>query len=412
MNYKLEAKHNLQHSSRIKETESLDKLIENCQTGFSNQFEENCSLISYAPGRINVLGEHTDYNNGLSLSGAINRWVVVGISKRRDRLVKAFSSNFNQLITYDPNSKIQDNKAWRHFIEGGCRIMDSVYNISSGYNLYIIGNVPIGGGVSSSAALCIALLRGIAHINQIQLSDKNLATLASKVEHQDVNVKSGLLDQYSSVWGQKGHLLSLDFKYQTCSPISFKSDQYAFLITDSKVKRALANTAYTDRVQETSLALEMLKEEFISIANFRDIEEKHLGLISELTPRKRLRHYISENERVIKGVGAITKGDYKFLGELLNESHDSLKNDYEVSCNEIDFLTQKLRDHDGCLGSRIMGGGFGGCCISIVKVEQINAIIQATSQAYEDHFELTPDFFLYDLVDGANVITQDFFADI
>ncbi|MCU0446524.1 MAG: galactokinase [Microscillaceae bacterium] len=370
---------------------------------FKQKFARTASYTAFAPGRINLIGEHTDYNGGLAIPSAINRWVLVSGAKRWDTTVRVYSHNFQELLEFDLFTDYQPLSTWQKYVYGMIKLLDDFAPLQCGFEAYLWGNVPVGAGVSSSAALEVALgnfVRALFHLN---LSDIELVKVCQQTDHQYLGVKSGMLDQYASQFSRAGKVMILDCQRLSHQYIPADFGQYTWVLVDSQVKRELANSKYTERVQETRWGLEALQAQFPEIQGFRDIRVEYLPFIQDKMIQNRIKHYVSENIRVDDFSQAIESQDFNLAGKILTASHQSLRDDYEVSCPEIDFLVEQALAQNYVLGSRLMGGGFGGCTINLLENETIAQFGELISKKYQAQFGVQPLVTVYNLVDGAGV---------
>jgi galactokinase len=385
---------------RIGQLNSLEELIENNYVLFNEEFHKGPDFSAIAPGRINIIGEHTDYNLGLSMPAGINKWVIASFSERRDNKVNIKSLTFKSHLSFSIGFTPKLSESWQQYVFGAFSVFKEVAKVDHGFDAYIWGNVPVGSGVSSSAALEVAVMNGLRAMYHADLSDVDLVKLCQRVENEHLGVKSGLLDQYASQFSREGEVMVLDFKNLSHQYIDFNSQDYEWVLVDSKIRRELANSAYSDRVRETSNALKLIKGKIDGVEDFRDLKENYLDLLPNEIWRKRLKHYLSENARVLQAIDAIQSKDFVQLGKLLLASHTSLKNDYEVSCEQLDFLVEELQN-EYCLGSRMMGGGFGGCTINLVAKDGFNDFKEIIRKSYRSKFNIEPGIEKYKLVQGA-----------
>jgi galactokinase len=390
-------------SNNVTLMEPLEQLIENNHKNFEQFFHTHPTLVAYAPGRINIIGEHTDYNQGLAMPCAINRWVTVSIAPRMDQQVQIVSVDFDGKMIFDLDTIYEPKTLWEQYIYGCIALFKQTHTISSGFNAMISGNVPIGAGVSSSAALEVAFVNALNNFFNAGLDDLELIQLCQQVEHQYLHVKSGLLDQYASQFSKEGKVLMLDFNSLSHTYINAETKGYVWVLCDSNIKRTLAGSKYSERVQETQAALKSLHKQILDINTFRDVELDHLSLLKDITQQKRMRHYLSENNRVLAVAEALKLNDFISFGTLLTASHVSLRDDYEVSCKELDYLVELALDTEYCLGSRMMGGGFGGCTINLVKEEYVKAFCNNIQEGYYRKFNIEAIINIYETVDGAGV---------
>jgi galactokinase len=382
-----------------------DDVLSRTSESFFDAFQMHPTHISTAPGRINIIGEHTDYNDGLSMPCAINRWITVTFSPRSDDQIYIISKDFNQVLFLSMYAGYQPDSDWKKYMYGCIQILSDVKKLHGGFNALIEGNVPVGSGVSSSAALEVAFMNGLNAFYNLKLDPLAIIKLCQRVEHEYLKVKSGLLDQYASQFSKENNLLVLDFQKNTHTYISAEMDEYCWVLCNSNVTRSLAGSKYTERVMETQAALNQLSETFPDIKHFRDIKEIHISAVKNVTQQKRIKHYVLENKRVQDAIAALEQQDLTHFGALLTASHLSLRDLYEVSCDEIDFLMEQAISLPYCLGSRIMGGGFGGCTINLVKKNCTQEFSKFMKFAYLKRYNMVTEINEYISVDGAHVIT-------
>jgi galactokinase len=379
----------------------LQKYIQNTSNYFTEKYGGNPTIVAYAPGRINIIGEHTDYNLGLSMPAAINRWVIVCLRLRPDQTVSVTSQNYHDKMEYTLNQPFTPADSWEKYTYGSITIFGTQYPVKQGFEAVIWGNVPIGSGVSSSAAMEVALMNSLRAAFAPEMDDLALVKMCQRVEHEYLKVKSGLLDQYASQFSRVGKLMILDFNQLSSEYVDADMQDWAWILADTKVKRELAGSKYSERVQETANALQEIKSKDSSVQGFRDITEAHFDLIADATQRKRIRHLVLENQRVLKAAEALSQKNFEALGKLLTASHQSLRDDYEVSCPELDFLVDTALQLPYCAGSRMMGGGFGGCTISLVRKDSVIKFSNFLTDEYAREYDIVTEINNYQLVDGA-----------
>ena len=382
----------------------LEELVHQCSVGFLERYGQPAKAIASAPGRINVIGEHTDYNEGLALSGAIDRWVVVALSPRGDRQMRVYSEAFNQEATASLEDPIANEVVdWGRIPLGTGLLFAGLAAVDAGFDALIGGNVPLGAGLSSSAALEVAVLNALRHAFDISLDNLELVRIAQGVEHEYLGGKTGLMDQYTSQFAHRKELMLVDFRAVSHEYIEASLKGWVWLLLDSGVRRQLADSAYGARVNETRAALKRVVRVIDEVSSFRDLKEKHLAAVDDDVLRRRLRHYVTENDRVQQAAKAIIAGEPEALGRLLRASHVSLRDDYAVSCAELEVLVDAAACSDECAGARMMGGGFGGCTINLVRASAVNCFLDHASSEFECRFGHTPDAGIFHLVRGAYV---------
>ena len=346
-------------------------LIQKASHSFENTFNKKFDLVSIAPGRINLIGEHTDYNEGLAMPIAINKWVVSCLRKSKKNSFSVFSINYNKAIQIDANMNLDKSEpSWIKLVYKIILLLRSEFNINGGAEIAVEGNIPIGCGLSSSAAFVVSITLGILELYNIKISLNRLAELSQRIEGTALGIDCGLLDYYSAIYSKQDCAMAIDFKFKKFDYIPIPKNQFSIIVINSLVTRQLANSEYKKRVIECLHGLEILKQKF-HIDNFRDIDYKMLTTLEQnKILHNRLKHYIDENNRV-REVKLKLFESYLEVGEILRSSHESLKTLYEVSCEEIDYIIDLSESFNGWLGGRIIGGGFGGCSIHLVNVDVI-----------------------------------------
>jgi galactokinase len=381
----------------------LKQLTKENEENFRKEFSSVPHLTAAAPGRINIIGEHTDYNEGLSMPAAINRWVVISISKRNDEEVHIKSMNYKDKYIFNIHDTTPPQESWMNYMFGAFHIFRKECKVEKGFNVCMFGNVPLGSGVSSSAALEVAIINALRDLYKASFNDLQLVKLCQRIEHEYFGLKSGLLDQYASQFSQAGKLMILDFQSLSHTYINAESRGWNWILVNSNVKRELAASKYSERVDETTSALKHIRESDSSVKGFRDIKLKHIPLLKNKIEAERIGHYVTENERVKIAAEQISKSEWEQLGKTLNESHVSLKDKYEVSCEELDFLQKTALKIKGCAGSRMMGGGFGGCTINLVQQDKSEQFKNKISSEYLSKFNIEAEISEYLITNGAGI---------
>jgi len=383
----------------------LQKYIDTTSHYFQEKYGVAPSLVVYAPGRINIIGEHTDYNFGLAMPAAINRWVVVCLRPRPDQVISVTSQNYHDTMEFTLGTAFEPSKSWQKYTYGSITIFGGQFPIQKGFDAVIWGNVPIGSGVSSSAAMEVALMNALRAAYQADMDDLALVKLCQRVEHEYLKVNSGLLDQYASQFSRVGKLMILDFNALRSEYVDADMKDWTWILADTKVKRELAGSKYSERVQETANALKEIQQKNPAVKGFRDITVEDTGSISDANQQKRIQHLVSENLRVQEAAKALQEQNFTALGNILTASHVSLRDDYEVSCPELDFLVDAALQLPYCVGSRMMGGGFGGCTISLVRKDSVLKFSNFLTDEYAREYDIVTEISNYQLVDGAGSYT-------
>ncbi|MEK0442654.1 MAG: hypothetical protein RL403_1632 [Bacteroidota bacterium] len=352
-------------------------------------------LVVFAPGRINLIGEHTDYQEGFVFPAAISQGIWVAIAKNNLAVCRAYSLDFNQEFSFELGSMSPKKGHWATYVMGVCTLLQQAGYPLENFDLVLGGNIPTGAGVSSSAALSVAVGLGLSEVFSFHIPKKNLALYAQKAEHLFAGVNCGIMDPYASAFGVQNHALLLDCRTVTHQEIPVHLGKYSLLLVNSKVSHALANSAYNQRRAACEESVVILQKNFPEIRTIRDLKEDNLSSIKQHLPEvlfPKAKHVITECARVHLVAEALQSGNLVQVGKLLQASHESLRDDFEVSCTELDFLALQANSTTGVLGARMMGGGFGGCLLTLLKTKEIPNFKTKIQEAYHKTFQLTPDF--------------------
>ena len=364
----------------------------------------------FSPGRVNLIGEHTDYNGGHVFPCALTIGTYGAARKREDNKIHFYSMNLNSFGVVEASLDDLTNKKeynWANYPLGVVwAFKEKGHTITSGFDMVIWGNIPNGSGLSSSASL--EVLTGVILTDLFEIKDLSMTDLALIGQYSENNFNGcncGIMDQFAVAMGKKDHAIFLDtsdlsYEYAPCV-----LDGAKIVITNSKVKHSLVDSAYNDRRNECAAALKALQSE-LDIQALGDLTpeefETHKSLIKDDIQLQRAKHAVYENQRTIDAVTALKAGDIERFGKLMNQSHISLRDDYDVSCEEIDILVDLAWKIPGVLGSRITGGGFGGCTVSIVKDESIDTFIETIGKTYLEKVGHEAEFYTVDIGDGAS----------
>ncbi|GAA5421416.1 galactokinase [Tetragenococcus halophilus] len=375
---------------------------------FSEIFDHPAQGTYFAPGRVNLIGEHTDYNGGYVFPVPITLGTYAAVRKREDRLVRLYSENFSEkgIIEFtlgDLTYKEIDD--WANYPKGMLFFLkEAGFSINSGLDIAFYGNIPNSAGLSSSAS--IELLMGVIlqDLFELSITTLDLVKLGQKTENQFIGVNSGIMDQFAVGMGQSDHALLLDTNTLDYEVVPAEFGEYVIAIMNTNKSRKLADSKYNERRKECEQALQYLQKE-LSIQSLGELENKDLvanaALIEDEILFKRAKHAVTENERTKKAKIALEKGDLVEFGELLNASHTSLQNDYEVTGKELDTLVFVAQQHPAVLGARMTGAGFGGCAIALVKKTFWQDFVKDVSQTYLDNIGYATDIYQASIDDGA-----------
>lgn len=364
----------------------------------------------FSPGRVNLIGEHTDYNGGHVFPCALTLGTYGAARKREDNKIHFYSMNLDSFGVVEASLDDLTNKKeynWANYPLGVVwAFKEKGHTITSGFDMVIWGNIPNGSGLSSSASL--EVLTGVILTDLFEIKDLSMTDLALIGQYSENNFNGcncGIMDQFAVAMGKKDHAIFLDtsdlsYEYAPCV-----LDGAKIVITNSKVKHSLVDSAYNDRRNECAAALKALQSE-LDIQALGDLTpeefEAHKSLIKDEIQLQRAKHAVYENQRTIDAVTALKAGDIESFGKLMNQSHISLRDDYDVSCEEIDILVDLAWKIPGVLGSRITGGGFGGCTVSIVKNESVDTFIETIGKTYLEKVGHEAEFYTVDIGDGAS----------
>ena len=361
---------------------------------FAAQFGGNEGVeISMAPGRVNLIGEYTDFNDGFVFPMTLDRGVYIAARVRADTTVRLWSSQYREFAVFNLDEhEVPEPGSWACYSAGVAYELFKQGLIRRGFDAVIDGNLDLQAGLSSSAALEVATAVSLRALFEFELDQVSLVKLCHHVEHHYAEVFCGVMDQFACGMGESGHALFLDCRSLYYENVPVALGDYRILIVNTGVKRALASSAYNERRAQCDEAVSRLVNEGIQAQSLRDISPDQLEANKQRLPDlilRRARHVVGENQRVIDAVGALKAADMNRLGELMLASHWSLSEDFEVSCEELDFLVRNLSKYDGVLGARMTGAGFGGCAIAVVAVEAVDSVIHELSSAYHYQFGLT-----------------------
>ncbi len=361
-----------------------------------------------APGRVNLIGEHTDYNGGFVLPMAIDREVVVAISPRNDRKIKAYSVNFEEAAEFDLDAEQKrENGCWLNYIEGVARILERETGKLTGANLLIWSDVPNGAGLSSSAALETAVGLALSENSHYKIDRITLSKIGQQTEHEFVGAKVGIMDQFVSAHAQAGHALLLDCRSLEFENVPLDTSDVAIVICDTNVKHDLATSGYNTRRAECEEAVERLKEFLPDIIQLRDVSWADFIKYRERLPEiicRRVRHVLTENIRTLKAAESLKNRELKEFGKLMWLSHASLRDDFEISCRELDLLVGIARECGGVYGARMTGGGFGGSTVNLVARENLAEFKEKIIVDYERQTELPTTIMVSEAAEGAEEI--------
>ena len=360
------------------------KLIEKVVLEFEKR-NNTVPLLTFSPGRINLIGEHTDYNDGFVFPAAIDKGIVSAIQKNTKKSCSVYALDAKTGHDFNKeNLEPLEKGTWRNYVLGVVFEVMKKHQLPCNFDIVFAGNIPSGSGLSSSAALENSIVFGLNELFRLKMTKEEMIFISQKAEHNFVNVKCGIMDQYASMFGQVNSAILLDCRSleSTVFPIDFKD--YEILLINSNVKHSLAESAYNDRRSVCEKIAGLL-----NVAALRDVSVDDLKSIeNQLTQEDYLKglNVIEENSRVLEATVALKENNLKVFGKLLLDSHRGLQHQYRVSCSELNFLVDKAEKNKNVLGARMMGGGFGGCTINLVLKEHLSEFKKEMGHLYEKHF--------------------------
>lgn len=365
-------------------------------------------FVVVAPGRINLIGEHTDYNEGFVLPTAIDKAIKLHFAKNSTPYsCNIFSKTYGKSFSFDLQEISRSTVSWENYILGVVYEIQKRGKNLHGFDCVIESDLPVGAGVSSSAALESGIAFGLNKLFDLQLSRKTITTLSRDAEHNYVGTKCGIMDQYASVLSKKEHLILLDCRSLEAVYVPANFEGHKLLLLNTMVSHNLASSEYNTRREECEKAVNVIKQRYPEANSLRDVNLTRLAEFKEILPQvlyKRAHYVVSENDRVLKAVEALKQEDLRQFGQLMYESHQGLKDNYEVSCEELDFLVDLTKDYEPVKGARMMGGGFGGCTINLIEEEAVEEFVETASESYFRQFGIKPESIVVSPQQGTHIL--------
>lgn len=386
----------------------MEEFQQHIYNTFKEKFSNNPILVA-APGRINLIGEHTDYNNGFVLPASIDKTITYALAKNGlPTKCRIFSVDQQERFSFETSALTALNGGWQNYIIG---VVAKLQEISgkqlSGFDAIFGGNIPIGAGLSSSAALECGLAYGLNQLFNLRLSRWEIIKLCQKAEHEYVGVQCGIMDQFASVMGRRDGALRLDCLSLEYEVFPLELGDYQLLLCNTNVHHSLSGSEYNRRRAECWEGVQAVQKRHPEVQSMRQVTAAYLQEIeADVSPiiLRRCRYILKENQRVLDASAALQQQDLQKLGELLYESHAGMQYEYEISCPELDFLVDATRDKDYILGARMVGGGFGGCTLNIIRQDKIQEFLSEISPAYKTFAGLTMTSYLVTLGEGVHVV--------
>jgi galactokinase len=381
---------------------------EKIRKAFEAQFH-SVPLIIRSPGRVNIIGEHTDYNEGFVLPAAIDKAAYIAISLREDEQVKLIALDLNETFTSSITElKPVGDVSWPNFILGAAAQFKKAGISLKGFNAILSSDVPIGAGLSSSAAIECAVVFALNDLLQTNFTKLTMVKMAQKAEHEFAGVLCGIMDQFASVMGKEDHVIKLDCRSLEYEYVPFKLEGVKILLLNTNVKHSLASSEYNTRRNECNQGVQWIKKHIPQVNSLRDVTEKMLDeyvLPESVLVDKRCRYVVQEIDRLIKGCADMQEGNLDALGKKMFETHDGLSRMYEVSCKELDFLVDFVKSRKEVIGARMLGGGFGGCTINLIKEDAIKELVAEIQPAYEEVMKLPLTYYVAAIKNGTEKIS-------
>lgn len=374
---------------------------------FHARFGEAPVLVVRAPGRINLIGEHTDYNEGFVLPAAIDRAIWFAVSPRTDAVLNLYAYDLKEEHTITLDKLEKSGKGWPDYLLGTFSELHKDGKKVQGVNVVFGGDIPLGAGLSSSAAVESGMLFALNELYDLDLSRPDLARLAQRSENIFVGMPCGIMDMYASLMGKADHALQIDCRSLTHRYYPFKFPDHTLLLCNSGVKHQLVDSEYATRRQQCEEGVKLLQKKYSEVHSLRDVT---LEMLEAEKPHfsevvfKRCHYVVKENARVLAACEALESGNLAAFGELLYQAHQGARDEFEISCPEVDFLVEQARQHPAVLGSRMMGGGFGGCTINLVELSGVAAFTKQAVQNYKAAFGLDLPHWEVALTDGVGLL--------
>ncbi len=378
------------YSLTKKQTTDTKMLNELLTQKFKDYFGENPTLLVRAPGRINLIGEHTDYNNGFVLPAAIDKAIYFAISPRTDKKCILLAYDLNDTYEFSLDTIRKTEKSWANFLIGVlAEILEKGKQINTGFNIVFGGDVPLGAGLSSSAAVESGMGFALNKLYNLELTKLELALIAQQAEHKYAGVNCGIMDMFASIHGKANSVIKLDCQDLSFEYFPFDFPEYSLVLCNTGVKHNLGDSEYNQRRAECEEGIRRLQSAFPQVDSIRDVTIPMLRSQADKLSSvvyNRCKYVVEEIERVDVACKALENDDLKTFGQKMYETHQGLSQDYEVSCPELDFLVEQTFNFDSVVGARMMGGGFGGCTINLVKADVVETFIDNITLAYKKTF--------------------------
>lgn len=372
------------------------------------QLHHEDPIVVRAPGRINLIGEHTDYNNGFVLPAAIDKAIYVAISKRTDNKIYLHAEEYNENYIADVENLRQSKLHWSGYVLGVVEQLQKNNCSLSGFNIIVDGNVPVGAGMASSAAIECATVFALNVLFELNLSRLEMVKIAQKAEQEFVGLQCGIMDMFTSMYGKKDHVICLDCRSVEYEYFPFKQDGIKIVLLDTSIKHSLASSEYNTRRKQCEEGVAIIQQHLPHVQSLRDVTIEMLDkyVAKNKLVYNRCRYVVQENERLLAGCKDLQRNDINSFGKKMFTTHEGLSKLYEVSCNELDILVNLAKHEPAVIGARMMGGGFGGCTINIVKEDAVEELIYNTRNAYREKTGMNLNAYVAVIEEGANIVQE------
>ncbi|HEV3414745.1 MAG TPA: galactokinase [Puia sp.] len=382
-------------------------LVSQVKDRFAHLFPGSDPLIVRSPGRVNLIGEHTDYNQGFVLPAAIDKAIYVAMGRRQDNQIRLYSIDLDQTFACTLDLPEPAAEHWPNYMLGVVQQMQQAGHFPGGFNCAFAGEIPIGSGMSSSAALECATAFALNELFGLDIDKLTMVRMSQRAENVFVGLQCGIMDQFASMFGRHGHVIRLDCKTLDYAYFPFNLEGIRIVLLDSNVKHSLASTEYNTRRQQCETGVRLVHEHHPEVTSLRDVTQdmldRYVAPVDELVYR-RCRFIVGENARLLAATEDLQQGDLAAFGRKMFETHEGLSREYEVSCKELDFLVEQVRADPAVIGARMMGGGFGGCTINLVKEAAIDGLVARIAPVYQKAMKKEMKVYVAQIEDGTSRI--------
>jgi galactokinase len=383
-----------------------NKLINKVKQVFQHRFRTTASTILLSPGRINLIGEHTDYNNGLVLPAAINRYMVFAMSLNGLGKHRIYAMDVDDEIQLELHDFNKSDHSWTNYFIGILKEFHSMSHMS-GIDCCFASDIPIGAGLSSSSAMECGFMKGLNHLFHLNLTEWEMINISQRSNHDFLGIQGGIMDQFACFYGKADHAMMLDCRDSSHTYVPIHLPDHQFVLFDTKVSHDHLTSKYNERVAECRRAVDLLAAKHSNLKTLRDVDEvmlKQHGHLLNPISLNRAKFVVQENRRVELFMNALRESDIQLLGSILTMSHLGLQRQYEVSCKELDLMVDLALPLVGVLGARMMGGGFGGCTLNLMEKEHVDHVIFSVLSQYKKRTGTECDAYIVKMVEGAQVV--------